>query len=127
MRTLELKQLQYETDTWKRALAFMSEENIRLKHRLAEVLKDKFEPDLLIWAEAFQNNFIKEDDIIALLHNDIANFDKLLVRELFEDGAIVADVKKRVKGIRAHINTAERDFNKLKLEFNNYLTEYILV
>lgn len=126
MHRLNVEQLQYESDTWKRVLSFMSEENIRLKHRLSEVLRNKFDPRLLVKAEIFQNNFIREDDLIALLQNDIADFDRVLVRELFEDGVIVADVKRRVKGIRAHINTVEKGFNKLKFEFNNYLTEYIL-
>ena len=44
---LKLIQLQYEINTWKRLLSFMSEENIQLKNRLSEVLKNKFDKNLL--------------------------------------------------------------------------------
>jgi hypothetical protein len=125
MPELKLKQLQYESDTWKRLLGFMMDENIHLKNRLSEVLKDKFDKNLLIEIEGFQNNFIKEDELIGLLRNDVAGLDKLLEREIFEDGKIVNEIDKRLKNLRNNIVYAEKQFGKLKLEFNNYLSENI--
>jgi len=125
MPELKLKQLQYESDTWKRLLGFMMDENIHLKNRLSEVLKDKFDKNLLVEIEGFQNNFIKEDELIGLLRNDVAGLDKLLEREIFEDGKIVNEIDKRLKNLRNNIVYAEKQFGKLKLEFNNYLSENI--
>ena len=77
MPELKLKQLQFESDTWKRLLVFMMDENIHLKNRLSEVLKDQFDKNLLVEVEGFQNNFIKEDELIGLMRNDVAELDKL--------------------------------------------------
>jgi regulator of replication initiation timing len=125
MPELKLKQLQYETDTWKRLLGFMMEENIHLKNRLSEVLKDKFDKNLLERVEGFQSNFIREDEMISLLRNDVAELDKLLVREIFEDGTIIKKVDSKLKHLRNNIKNAEKEFSRLKLEFNNYLSENI--
>ena len=123
MPELKLKQLQYESDTWKRLLGFMMDENIHLKNRLSEVLKDKFDKNLLVEIEGFQSNFIKKDELIGLLRNDVAGLDKLLEREIFEDGKIVNEIERRLKNLRNNIVYAEKQFGKLKLEFNNYLSE----
>jgi hypothetical protein len=123
MPDLKLKQLQYERDTWKRLLGFMMDETIHLKNRLSEILKYKFDKNLLEEAENFQSSFLKEDELISLLRNDVAELDKLLVREVFEDGKIIKEIERRLKRLRNNIITAERQLGKLKLEFNSYLSE----
>ena len=125
MPELKLKQLQYESDTWKRLLVFMMGENIHLKYRLSHVLKDKFDKNLLEEVESFQSKLLKEDDLIGLLRNDVAELDKLLVREIFEDGKIIKEIDGRLNKLRKNIITAERQFGKLKSDFNNYLLENI--
>ena len=67
---LKIKQLKHEAGTWKRVLGFMQEENIHLKNRLSDVLKERFNKKMLEDVEIFQNNFIKEDVIINLLKNE---------------------------------------------------------
>lgn len=122
----KLKQLQYESDTWKRLLAFLKDENVYLKNRLSEILKNGFETNLLDEIELFQTRFIKEDEMISSLQTDISELDKLLVREIFEDGRIMKKVKKRIKQLKAEMKTAETQFRKMKQEFINYLSENIL-
>ena len=124
MPNFKLQQLKHESDMWKRVLGFMKEENIHLKNRLSEILKTDISNDLLMKAEAFQNSFVREDDLILFLQNDIAVFDKLLMREIFEDGTIMNKLTESLKAIRKNISNEERQFNKLKLEFSNYLLEY---
>ena len=123
MPELDIKQLQYESDGWKRLLRFMMDENIHLKNRLSEVLRDQFDKNLLVEVEGFQNNFIKEDEVIGLLRNDVAELDKLLVREICEDGNIINEIDRRLKNLRKNIMYAERKFGKLKSDFNYYLLE----
>lgn len=119
----KLKQLQYESDGWKRLLRFMMDENIHLKNRLSEVLRDQFDKNLLVEVEGFQNNLIKEDEVIGLLRNDVAELDKLLVREICEDGNIINEIDRRLKNLRNNIIYAEKKFGQLKSEFNYYLLE----
>ncbi len=124
MLHFKLKQIEHENETWKRVLDFMTDENIRLKNRLSEILKGNIDNNLLKKAEDFQNNFVRTDDLIRFLRNDIATFDKLLTREIIGDGDRFGELTKKVKSIRANIGNAEKQFNKLKLEFNNYLLEH---
>ncbi len=123
MSQLKLKQLQHESDTWKRSLAFMTDENIRLKNRLADILRNEFDKSLLDDIEVFQTNFLREDEMISLLRKDVATLDKLLVREIFEDGQIADNINRMLKEIRRNISIAESQFTKMKVEFNSYLLE----
>ena len=126
MPELKLKQLQYETDTWKRQLDFMMEENIRNKNRLSEILTDRFDKNLLEEVDGFLVRFIKEDELIRLLRDDVAEMERLLKRELFEDGMIIKETGKKLKRLRNNMMFAEDRFAKMKAAFNNFLIQSIL-
>jgi nicotinamide mononucleotide adenylyltransferase len=125
MPEMKLQQLQYESNTWKRVLGFMTEENVHLKNRLSQILKEKFNAELLEEAEVFQSNFVKEDELISLLRNDIVELDKLLEREMFEDGNTINEVKRKLQKIRSNMEIAEKQFGTLKSVFNSYFFENI--
>lgn len=126
MPELKLKQLQYETETWKRLIGFMRDENVHLKNRLSEILKNNFDNSLLEEVENFHSDFVKEDERIGSLKNEVVELDKLLVREIFEDGAIIKKVNSKLKRLRNNIKNTEAQFTKLKMDFNNYLSENII-
>lgn len=126
MNGLKLYQLQYESTSWKRLLDFMMDENIRQKNRLSQLLKDNFQKNMLNDIETFQNNFLKEDEIIGILRNDIAELDKRLADHMFEDREQVFEVAKRLKKLRNNIMYAEQRFCRLKGDFNDYLFENII-
>ncbi len=117
------KQLQHESDAWKRQLSFIKDENVHLKNRLSDVLREHFSDQLLEGIEIFQNSFVKEDEMIALIRNEIAEFDKLLLREIFEDGNIAKEIGSRIHKLRNNISIAEKQFGKLKMAFHSYLSE----
>ena len=123
MPELKLKQLKYESDTWKRLLDFMIDENIQLKNRLSEVLKYQFDKNLLDDVERFQSHFLKEDQLIGLIRNDIAELDALLIENLLDDGIKMQNVDLKLKRLRNNIKNAEMQFSNLKLDFYNYLSE----
>jgi hypothetical protein len=121
MADLKLIQFGYETHTWKRLLLFMIEENIHLKIRLSEILQQIPGVSLLEDLENFQNRFIRQDQFISLLRDDIAELDGLLVREIFEDGKVINEIDRKLLKLRNNILHAEMQFSKLKLDFNNFL------
>jgi hypothetical protein len=104
----------------------MTDENIHLKNRLSEILKNSFDNDLLEEAENFHGNFLKADERISLLKNEVTEFDKLLVREIFEDGSIIRQVNDKLKRLRNNLKSAESEFTRLKMGFNNYFLENII-
>ena len=123
MPELKLKQLQHESATWKRSLGYIIEENIHLKNRLSAILQDKFDKRLLDQLESFQNSFLKEDERISLLRNDIVEFDILL--EIPETGKPPKEITGKLKKIRNNIVSTETQFGNLKIDFNSYLSENI--
>ncbi len=125
MLELKLKQLQYETDTWKRLLGFMQEENVHLKNRLAEVLKDKFDNNLLEEVEVFQTNFLKEDELISFLRHEVAEIDNELMKDIFIDGKLDKKMEKKMSQLRKNLVNAEKGFARMKLSFKNYLSQNV--
>ena len=125
MPEMKLKQLLYESETWKRLFGFMLEENVHLKNRLSEILKNGFDKNLLEDIEDFQNRIIKEDVRIGLLRNEVVELEKLQTREIFEDGQILKVINTKIRKLRNNIMNAEEQFSKLKIEFNSYLLENI--
>jgi hypothetical protein len=119
----KLKRLQFESDAWKRLLCFMMDENVFLKNMLSEILKDEFDKKQLGQIEDFQNRFIKEDEVISLLRNDVAELDKLFKREVFEGGRIIKQVETKLEKMRNNIRIAEKRFSMLKSDFNSYMAE----
>ncbi len=122
MNSLKLKQLNHESDTWKRVIAFMLEENVHLKNRLSEVLKNDITDDSLGSLEIFQTSFIKEDQMIISLKNEVLELDKLLIREIFEDGNVEKKLNNKMQHLRKQIEEAEQNFSSLQKSFNNYLS-----
>jgi hypothetical protein len=120
-----IHQFQHETETWKRLLEFLQAENVFLKTRLGQITKEDLDNQLLEQSEYFQNQFIREDEMIGLMRHEVSEQDSWLAREVFEDGAIVKEVTRRQKRLRREIEIAEQKFNKLKFEFNNYLSEHL--
>lgn len=121
MQELVLKQIQYECETWKRLLAFMMDENVHLKNRLSEILKTGEGTVTLQQIEDFQAGFLKGDELIKVLRSDVFELDRMLNKELFEDGITEKEIRKKLNKIRINIPLAERQFDKLKTDFNNYL------
>ena len=119
------KYLQYrhETDTWKRYLHFIQQENNHLKNRLSQVLQHDTDEQFLERAEYFQNKFVAEDDTVNMLRQDIQELDHLLTKESGEDGSMLKDLQKKLKKMQKDMEIVERQFSKLKSDFNFYLAE----
>lgn len=126
MPELKIKQLQYEINSWKRLLDFIMDENIHLKNRLSEILKDRFDKYLLEEVDGFQSRFIRADNLVALLRNEITEVDKLLRHEMFKEGNLLKNAEIKVKRLHKNINNAEKQFNRIKSDFHRFLSHNIL-
>jgi hypothetical protein len=119
----KLKQVQEESDMHKRTLAFMEDENIRLKNRVSEVLKNSFNESLLNEIELFQGRFVREDELIRILRSYLLEVDQLLLLEVFEDGRVIKEAQKKLKKISIKMDSSHRRFSKLKADFNSFMSE----
>ena len=125
MTSVKMIQIQHESDTWKRLLAFMMSENVYLKERLANVLKYDFDKSLLETLEFFHTSFVEEDEQIEQLRKSVSVLDQLIQREFVEDGKIMPALEKQVRITRKSIFTEESKFSQIKSSFHDYLLENI--
>ena len=121
--TNKFLQYRHETDTWKRYLHFIQQENNYLKNRLSQVLQHDTDEQFLERAEYFQNKFVAEDDTVNMLRQDIQELDHLLTKESGEDGSMLKNLQKKLKKMQKDMEIVERQFSKLKSDFNFYLAE----
>ncbi len=103
----------------------MMEENVGLKYRLAEVLKQQFDQLMLLDVENYQTHFLQEDQLIHLLRNDIAVLSKQL-RSTTGDEVLLSLLGGQLNMLRRDISLAEMQFNQLKADFFNYLHSHNL-
>ena len=125
MIDLKLKQIQHEVETWKRLLLYMQEENIHLKNRLSEVLKDRFDKKMLAVVEVFQNKFIAQDDLINSLKKEVAAIEETLYNKIISFKIIANSSEKNIAAITNNLELAEKMFADIKADFNHYLSANI--
>lgn len=113
-------QFQHENKTWLRLLEFFKQENYFMKNRLAEVLDHSSDKDFLALAEQFQNKFILKDEYIDDLRHDINKQDRVLCDNA--DKAPDSMLIKAQAKLRNEMGYFEKDFYKLKNDFNKYLS-----
>ena len=121
----KLTQVRYEKETWKRLVSFMTEENIFLKNRLSEVLKDSFSYNLLEKLECFQSTFINVDNLMDLFRHDLAELEDLLAKETTGEDHTLINIQTKLKTLRTVLMNVERELSKLKINFHTYLSENI--
>lgn len=96
-----------------------------MKNRLSQVLQADTDHEFLERAEYFQNKFITEDDTVNMLRQDIHELDVLLSKELQEDGSVIKELQKKLKKMNKDMDIVEKQFSKLKSDFNLYLSESV--
>lgn len=115
-------QFKHENETWLRTLDYFQQENIYLKNRIAQIAKTNINNSFLFDLENFQNRFVDKDAVIAILRYDIA-----IQNDLIEDINNANDEVMNHKIIlnqnklRDDMQQMEKEFNRLKFDFNNYL------
>ena len=119
-------QFKHENETWLRTLDYFQHENIYLKNRLAQIARTNINNSFLDDLEAYQNRFMDKDAVIAILRYDIA-----LQNDLIEDSntPVDTDVSSKIilkqNKLREDMQRMEKEFNRLKFDFNNYLSDVL--
>lgn len=117
------EQFLHESKTWNRLLEFFKQENAFLKTRLAEVVDHRTDKEFLTLAEQFQNKFIIKDEYIDELRHDVNLQQQGLNRK--ENEMPDRDTLKKQEKLRNEMEYFEKDFTKLKNEFNKYLSSVL--
>lgn len=119
--SVKLTQIQQELESFRRQMVFIKEENIYLKNRLSEVLKETTEPALVEELEIFQTRFIHYDMAVSISRSDIVSLESLLQNDFAEREE---DFQlQKLKKMRSEFLALFIEFSNLKFNFSNFLLE----
>jgi len=122
----KIEQFHHENQTWIRSIDFFKQENAYLKNRLSQVVDKTFDRGFLAQAEHFQNQFIIKDEFMDELKHDVNEQGRFLRDRYLKAGIGIDDlVARRQSNLRDQIEFLERDFTKLRNEFNTYLSQML--
>ncbi len=125
MKENKTDQVLQECTAWERLLDFFKQENSYLKTRLSVVLDNKTDRDFLALAEHFQNQFILKDEFIDEMLHDVREQERNLHLLAEKKAAIEERLIKKQQRIRNEMEFLEKDFNRMKNEFNKYLVSVL--
>ena len=118
-----MDQLQQEIATWLRILRFIQAETVCLKNRMAAIVSTNPDRNILIQLEDYQNHFVQEDEVLALLHQDI-KVQHNNIHEFDPDRPYKWDILlENQERLRQKLEKTEQGFNLLQSNFNRFLLE----
>ena len=117
---MEIAQFQFEIQWWKQLLNSRMEDNILLKNSLSDILKNNFDHNLLDEIEEFQSKFIREDEVIHSLRNDVNEMDSLMHEEMCKEPEITKAIDNKINNLRKSIASSTTHFLLLKFAFDGF-------
>lgn len=109
-----------ERESWKSELGLMMEENAQLKDRVYEALQKSFNRKHIDAVENFQNEFLRQDVLIALLRNELAELNRLFAH--MPDGENrEKQVAGKIQRMRHNISAGQQQLRVLRQNFNEYM------
>jgi hypothetical protein len=120
-----IRQLFEESESWKRLLDFICEENNYLKIRLRHIDNLRISEQVPGKKENMQLEIQKTDQVISLNKSAIISYEKWLTRQQAQTPDEIESVFKRHIGVRKQIERAEINFAIQKVTFNDQLTKYL--
>lgn len=116
----KMRQFQNVLATWKQLLNARMEENILLKYKISEILKNNFNQDSLEEIEEFQTQFIKEDELINSLRKDVSELDNYIFSKVLQNGKIEKSFDAKIEDLRKDIAHSASRFHASKSAFDNF-------
>lgn len=114
---------QYESDTWKRQLDFMSAELLLFQRRIYLAMKAASTEQILRRLESYLERFMRQEQLIKLLRDGIARLEQTRVLPSPSDPTIAQKLDVQLQNLRTDMDRAEILFGRLKQQFNQFLTE----
>jgi len=122
--TKHIDELHFEHRVWLNNLKFCKEEITIFEHRLEELVQRNTGKELLAELEHFQNQYIREKEVIDELRHDIKQHENFLEKESVEKPVAIDH---RAFGdhaeLRDRMETFERLYDELKQEFRRWLVK----
>ena len=126
MNGLHLDQLKFETDTWRRVLNFISDENAFLKSRFSSILKTDCDVRLMDDFESFQNQFVGVDAAILAYKKGLTELEKDCFDDSLDPKMEWPDRVNRVSKLKDSIIQLQKSVFLLIWDFHRFLDNDLL-
>lgn len=118
--------LHFEHDMWTNALNFYKEELKIFENRLGEVSAKNSDIDVKAQVEHFQNQFIREAEVIDTLIHDIKMHEEELVKYAKEHPVAIDHVYfENHTGLEDRMKTFNKLWKELRNEFMKFLSKWM--
>ena len=122
--TKRIGDLHFDHMEWLNALRFYKEDIGILEHRLEDIVRRNTKNEVMAELEHFQNQFIREREVIDELRHDIKQHENLLEKESKEH-PIAIDHRAFTDhtDLRERMETYEKLFRELKGDYHRWLAK----
>ena len=126
MEKKHLSELHSEHRQWTKKLNFVKDEILSFKNRLSEVVMANNKSAILAPAEHFQNQFIRQNEVIDELLHEI-NLEEHKIVENAKANNVATDRRSAEENVELveKMKSFDKIYNELKTEFQSYLTHVL--
>lgn len=121
-----LKTLHAENVEWSKKLGFYSDELKSFDARLSEVTMANTSTEVLSQVEHFQNQFIRQREVIDTLQHEMNIGEDKILAEV-KSNEVATDHRKMEdhSELRDQMESFEKIFSEMKTEFQNFLSKVL--
>jgi hypothetical protein len=118
--------LHHEHMMWLNTLQFRKEETAILERRMEEIVRRNNQPDVMAELEHFQNQFIRQHEVIDELRHDVKAHENELEKEAM-DHPVAIDHRHFADhdGLRDRMEIFEKIYMELKNEFYRWASKWM--
>ena len=124
-KVVHLSDLHFEHKLWLNELRFATDELKIYEHYLEDLVLRKSDKEMLAQLEQYQNQFIREKEIIDILNHDIQKHEKILVEfaQKHPKSFDSYDLEDH-NGLRENLERFRKIFNELKVNFFKFMSNW---
>ncbi|MFN5217496.1 MAG: hypothetical protein ACK5CL_01905 [Sphingomonadales bacterium] len=121
-----IKELHQLHTTWNSILELSWDEVLSFENRLQEIIKSNTSKDILAQAEQFQNQFIRQKEVIDTLSHDIHE-DELRIAENVKENNVSVEHRKVEENfeLKDRVHVFQKIFNEIKSEYLAFLANKV--
>lgn len=116
----DVTQFQKVLETWKQLLNSRMEENVLLKIKISEIVKNNYDRNFLEEIEEFQTQFITEDELIHSLRSEVHELNNFLYDKMFEDEKKKKMFDPKMESLRRDMVNSVSRFGNLQTAFDEF-------
>ncbi len=121
-----LTDLHFEHQLWSSKLSFYSDEVKIYENRLGEIAGKYTSEEVLAQVEHFQNQFIRQKEVIDELNHGVNKHEEALTQYVLENPTAVDHVKFRDHGaLRNEMTSFDKLYGELKEEFQRFSSKWM--